>query len=143
MGADGEPDLDLAGVGGDREVPHRYAVVQRGELVRGCTRAVGYERIGREVMERSNEADLRVGERGAGRFDGGLPRTALVRIVEDAILGRLQPDDGRRGEAEREHREDEGLPSVAPHGVHSINRAASPRTTRPGRPMNDTGAATA
>jgi len=143
MGADRQPDLDLAGTRGDREVPHRCAVVQRGELIRGGMRSFGHERIGCEVIERSHEADLRIGERRTRGFDGGLSGTTLVRVTEDAILGRLQADDRRGGEAECEHGEDESLAAVAVHGVHSIKRAASPRTTTPGRPMNDSGAATA
>ncbi len=143
MDADRQSDLDLAGVRRDREVAHRCAVVQRGELIRGCTCSFGHEWISCEVRERSREADLRVGEGGTRGLDGGLPGTALMRVVEDALLGRLQADDRRGGESEREDGENESLSSVAVHGVHSINRAASPRTTRLGRPMNDSGATTA
>ena len=143
MGTDRQPDLDVAGVRGDREVADCRAVVQRRKLICGCSCSFGHERIRGEVVERSPEADLRVGERGTRRFNGGLAGTTLVRVAEDAILGRLQPDDRRGGKTEGEYREDESLPPVVVHGVHSINRAASPRTTRPGRPMNDSGAATA
>ena len=87
--------------------------------------------------------DQRVGKGGTGGLDGGFPCATLVRVREDPVLRRLKPDDRRRGESEREHGKDQGLPAISGHGVHSISLAAWPRTTSTGRPMNDSGAAIA
>ena len=153
-----ERDLDRPGPSSDdadRKIRDGPAPVRRGELIGRGPDTLDDERIGDEpvelgaarhaawptglVAQRRAEHELRVGEGRAGSLDRGFPSATLARIGEDAVLSRTKTDDRRGGNAEREDRQHEGLTAIVAHGVHSIERAASPRTTNAGRPMNDNG----
>lgn len=100
-------------------------------------------RATRLVPERRQERHLRIRNSGTGGLDRRLAGTTLARVVEDPILRRAQADDRHRGERERKYRESERLTTFVGHGVHSMSRAASPRTMSAGRPINESGAAMA
>ena len=143
MCAHGERDLEGPLAGGDHEIADRRASVRGRQVIGGRARSLEDERVGGQGVERSRGPEQGVGDRRTGCLDGGLAGAALLGVMEDAVLRRLEPDDRRRGEAEREHSEDERLSAISAQGVHSISRAASPRTTSAGSPMKDSGAAIA
>lgn len=158
MRAGRERDVNGPRANADRKIANGSATIRGREVVRGSARALHDERIGDEglkvnagrgrpdvptIFEGRSEIDQRIRDGRAGGFDRGLAGATFVGVAEDAILRGTQSDDRHRGHGEREDGEDERLPAIAAHGVHSINRAASPRTTSAGRPMNDSGAAIA
>ena len=138
-----ERDLESPADGVDAQIAHRPAAVRERQGVRGRAGPLDGERIGGDCVERPVGPNEHIGESGTGGLDRGLSGTAFVRVGEDAVLRRRESGDRRGREGEREHRENEGLSPITRHGVHSIRRAACPRTTSGGRPMNDSGAATA
>lgn len=151
-----ERDLDRTCPDPDGDIPDGRTAVGGGEPVRRIPNMLDHERITDEcfqlraaghcarptrfVSQRRPEPELGIREHGTGRLDRGLTRAPFSRVREDPVLRCPQTDDGRCRDAEREDRQDKSLSAIVPHGVHSIERAASPRTTNAGKPMNDNGA---
>ncbi|MFN2520003.1 MAG: hypothetical protein ABR525_03045 [Candidatus Limnocylindria bacterium] len=93
----------------DRSVPAvRARGVHRGGSGGFDDGRVGETRIARRTAPMARER--RIGIHGRGCFDGSFSGAFVARTGEQTRLSGAQPEDGRRGDREREYRDDQRLP---------------------------------
>lgn len=140
------PDLHVAWIGSPvqpQDVP------RRGDGTLGDVRRPrepGHLGGGRHPAQRTLQLEGSTSHESARRGDRGLTRTFVASRGDDARLRFADADDGGGGQAEEDHRDDEGLapivasPSAPAHGVHSMTRTAELRSARRPRPSSPSGA---